>query len=108
MSFHERLITGVPFQSTGKKFNITHDSVEKLEEGLVTELPALTKALPYIPIPKEALLAFSAAFGLIFETGGTDFDEAVALNQKFPDIKPLKIKDAISAAAKDLENDVAV
>jgi hypothetical protein len=89
---------------TGTKFESTHDSIEDLEKGVVTELPALTLVLPHIPIPREALLAFSAAFGLIFETGGTNFDDAVALNNKFPDIIPLKIKDAIRAAAKAIKN----
>ncbi|KAF5006971.1 hypothetical protein FDECE_6687 [Fusarium decemcellulare] len=91
-------------EGKGTKFKIIHDSIDDLEKGVVTELPALTLALPYIPIPKEALMAFSAAFGLIFETGGTNFDDAVALNNKFPDIKPLKIKDAIRAAAKAIKN----
>ncbi|KAF6530271.1 hypothetical protein HZS61_001583 [Fusarium oxysporum f. sp. conglutinans] len=91
-------------EGKGTKFKVTHDSVEDLERGVVTELPALTLALPHIPIPKDALLAFSAAFGLIFETGGTNFDDSVALNNRFPDIKPLKIKDAIRAAAKAIKN----
>ncbi|KAL7762542.1 hypothetical protein ACKLNR_009077 [Fusarium oxysporum f. sp. zingiberi] len=86
------------------KFKVTHDSIEDLEKGVVTELPALTLALPHIPIPRDALLAFSAAFGLIFETGGTNFDDSVALNNRFPDIKPLRIKDAIRAAAKAIKN----
>ncbi|KAJ4125940.1 hypothetical protein NW765_001715 [Fusarium oxysporum] len=86
------------------KFKVTHDSIEDLEKGVVKELPTLTLALPHIPIPRDAMLAFSAAFSLVFETGGTNFDDSVALNNRFPDIKPLRIKDAIRAAAKAIKN----
>lgn len=91
--FPQSTLTYLPY--LGKKFKVIFDSIEDLQKGIVTELPALTKALPYIPVPREALLAFSAAFGLIFEYGETNFDESTALNQKFPDIETLKIKTAI-------------
>lgn len=73
-----------------------------MENGKATELPALTKALPFIPIPKEALLAFSATFGLLWEHGIMDFDEETAFSSKYPEVKPLKIKDALEAAANAL------
>ncbi|KAH7121675.1 hypothetical protein EDB81DRAFT_700618 [Dactylonectria macrodidyma] len=87
-------------KAKGTKFKVVHDSVEDLMQGKATELPALTKALPYIPIPKEHLLAFAATFGLMFDDGTMNFDEKLALNSKYPDIVPLKVKDAVEAAIK--------
>ncbi|KAH6974334.1 hypothetical protein BKA56DRAFT_490357 [Ilyonectria sp. MPI-CAGE-AT-0026] len=86
----------------GTKFKVVYDSVEDMENGKATELPALTKALPFIPIPKEALLAFAATFGLLWEHGVMDFDEETAFSSKYPEVKPLKIKDALEAAVKAL------
>ncbi|KAM0545379.1 hypothetical protein ACHAPJ_011363 [Fusarium lateritium] len=57
-----------------------HDSIEDLRKGIATELPALTKALPYMPVPKEALLDFSATFGLMFDDGTMNFDDETAIN----------------------------
>ncbi|KAF4946630.1 hypothetical protein FSARC_14148 [Fusarium sarcochroum] len=87
-------------EAKGTKFKVVYDSIEDLQKGIVTELPGLTKALPYIPVPKEALLAFSAMFGLVFDDGTMNFDEETAINRKFPQVQPLKIKDAVQAAIK--------
>ncbi|KAF7544105.1 hypothetical protein G7Z17_g10214 [Cylindrodendrum hubeiense] len=86
----------------GTKFKVVYDSVEDLENNKITELPSLTKALPFIPVPKEVIFSFSATFGLLCEYGDMDFDENTAFSSKFPEVKPLKIKDALEAAAKAL------
>ncbi|KAM0420400.1 hypothetical protein ACHAPT_011820 [Fusarium lateritium] len=87
-------------EAKGTKFNVVYDSIEDLHKGVVTELPALTKALPYIPVPKEALLAFAATFGLLFDDGTMNFDEKKAINKVFPQVQPLKVKDAVEAVVK--------
>ncbi|KAI9148771.1 nmra-like family [Paramyrothecium foliicola] len=87
-------------KAKGTKFKIIYDKIEDLKEGKATELPALTKALPYIPISREHLLGFVATFGLMFDDGTFNLDEKLALNNKFPDIETLKIKDALEAAVK--------
>lgn len=71
-----------------------------MKKGSVTELPSLTAALPYIPVPKEVLLGFAAVFGLMFDDGTFDFKTAGALNEKFPEIKPITVKAALEAAVK--------
>ncbi|KAM5357234.1 hypothetical protein ACJZ2D_016475 [Fusarium nematophilum] len=87
-------------EAKGVKFNVVHDSIEDLEKGRSTELPALTEALRTLPIPREALLASAANFGLMFERGDLNFNEDEAINRKFPDIKPLKVEEALKAVAK--------
>ncbi|KAL7929216.1 hypothetical protein V8C35DRAFT_331885 [Trichoderma chlorosporum] len=89
-------------EAKGVKFKKIYDSIDDLKQGLVTELPSLTEALPHMPIPREVLLAFSAAFGLMFDDGTMNLDETNSLNKRFPDIKPLKVRDAIRAEAKAL------
>ncbi|KAH6714334.1 hypothetical protein BKA61DRAFT_481756 [Leptodontidium sp. MPI-SDFR-AT-0119] len=84
----------------GTKFKVVYDSVEDMKKGSVTELPSLTAALPYIPVPKEVLLGFSAVFGLMFDDGTFDFKTAGALNEKFPEIKPITVRAALEAAGK--------
>ncbi|KAM5350821.1 hypothetical protein ACJ41O_007326 [Fusarium nematophilum] len=87
-------------EAKGTKFNVVYDSIEDLRKGVATELPALTKALPYIPVPKEALLVFVATFGLLFDDGTMNFDDEKAINRKFPQVQPLKVKGVVQAAAK--------
>ncbi|VUC30003.1 unnamed protein product [Clonostachys rosea] len=81
----------------GTKLTIVYDSVEDLKQGKATELPALTKALPFIPIPREAMLSFIATFGLLFDGGVMNFNHKDTLNKKFPDIKTLSVKEALEA-----------
>lgn len=92
---------GLPpmFECTGTKFKVVYESIEDLQKGLATELPALTKALPHIPVPNEALLAFSETFGLLFDDGNFNFEQT-AINNMFPWVQRLKIKDAIQAVTK--------
>lgn len=83
----------------GTKFNVAYDSVEKLKLGQTTELPAQVPSYPFFP--KEPQQAMAAAFGLWFEHGICDLKPTKAfLNETFPDIKPLKVKEMLDKAWK--------
>ncbi|EXJ92426.1 hypothetical protein A1O3_00977 [Capronia epimyces CBS 606.96] len=82
-------------KAKGVKFNVTHDSLETLRKGQITELPAQVPAYPFFP--KEQLQGLFAIFGLWFDDGSFDLptqpeEGSVDLNTKFPDIKPLTVK----------------
>ncbi len=77
---------------------MTYDSVDKLKTGAVTELPVHPSLYPYVP--KQFLQSISAVFGLWFEEGVFDYKPARFLNEVFPEIKPLKIKEMLDTAWK--------
>lgn len=75
------------------KFEVTHDPVEKLVKGEITELPAHVPVYPYFP--KQHLQGLFAVFGLWFDDGSFDLqpgEGSLNLNSRFPDVKPLKVK----------------
>ncbi|KAH6623331.1 hypothetical protein F5144DRAFT_358142 [Chaetomium tenue] len=81
----------------GTKFNVAYDSTKKLKLGQTTELPAQVPLYPFFP--KEAQQAMAAAFGLWFEDGICDLKPTKAfLNETFPEIKPLKVKEMLNQA----------
>ncbi|KAH7153502.1 hypothetical protein EDB81DRAFT_932079 [Dactylonectria macrodidyma] len=85
----------------GTPFTIIHDSVEDLKKGRVTILPAVEKYLHLMSVPnKEVLSQFLGTFGQLFADGSFNIKEEGALNEMFPEIKPLTIKEAVEAAAK--------
>ncbi|KAH7120008.1 hypothetical protein B0J11DRAFT_73474 [Dendryphion nanum] len=81
---------------TGEKFSTTHDSVEKLEQGQLTELPGHKEM--YAAFPKEMLQGLLAAFGLLFEKGQFEFKGARTLNEKFGDVKVRGVKEVLEKA----------
>ena len=91
----QRLTESIP---QGTKFDVVHDSLEKLEAGEVTELPIHLES--YDHIPKAAVQGFSSTFGLWFEAGDLDFKPEKLLNDQFPGIKPRKVKDLVEEAWK--------
>jgi len=83
-------------KTKGVKFNVKHDSVESLQKGQITELPAHVPVYPFFP--KEQLQFIFAVFGLWFDGGSFDLrpgQGSLDLNAKFPEIKPLKVKDVL-------------
>ncbi|KAH7397153.1 hypothetical protein BKA66DRAFT_453736 [Pyrenochaeta sp. MPI-SDFR-AT-0127] len=81
----------------GTKFKIVYDSVDDLKKGQATVLPALAKALQFMPTPKEKLLEFITAVGLTMENGDFNLREENTLNSILPHITPLKVRDALNA-----------
>lgn len=81
---------------SGTKFNVVYDSVEKLKTGQTTELPAQVPLYKFWP--KEAMHAMAATFGLWFEQGVFDLKGAKFLNDQFPEIKPMTVKQMLDKA----------
>ncbi|KAL8404830.1 hypothetical protein RB594_009634 [Gaeumannomyces avenae] len=81
----------------GTKFNVVYDSVEKLKTGQTTELPAHVPL--YHIFPKEVMDSMGAPFGLWFEQGMFELKPAGKfLNDQFPEIKPMKVKEMLDKA----------
>lgn len=82
----------------GVKFQVTHDSIETLKSGKVTELPS-HKAM-YSFMPKEQLQGFLSAIEVMFASGVFDFKPGHTIDQNFPYIKPRTVKELIIEAWK--------
>ncbi|GAB1316920.1 hypothetical protein MFIFM68171_07130 [Madurella fahalii] len=85
-------------EARGTEFNTVYDSKEKLKLGQITELPG--QASLYEFFPKPFLQAVGAAFGLWFDEGVFDLKPAKFLNETFPEIQPLKVKELLDKAWK--------
>ncbi|KAK7418910.1 hypothetical protein QQX98_003613 [Neonectria punicea] len=77
----------------GTKFQVTYDSVEKLETGVMTELPSHPQFYPLYP--KEHLQFFMSAFGVNCERGQANFTPSHTLNEKFPELHALTAKEVL-------------
>ncbi|OGM48854.1 hypothetical protein ABOM_003004 [Aspergillus bombycis] len=82
----------------GAKFDIKHDSEEKLKTLQVTELPAHPPLYPFLP--KEHLQFILAVFGQWAAAGHFDLPDTDTLNQRFPDIKPLSFGELLQKVWK--------
>ncbi|KAF4541165.1 Pyridoxal-phosphate dependent enzyme [Lasiodiplodia theobromae] len=80
----------------GSKFEVHHDDLDKLKSFQVTELPHHPGVYPFFP--KEMLQRFFSVFGLYMATGRFDLPIEKALNQKFPEIKPITAKELLEQA----------
>lgn len=83
-------------QVKGEKFTIVHDSMEKLQSGEITELPSHPALYQYYP--KPVLQAFFASFEVMFEKGAFDLGVKGSLTERFPEIKPRKVKELLEEA----------
>jgi hypothetical protein len=79
----------------GSKFTVSYDSLQKLKEGRVTELPSHHTAYPYFP--KPILQSVFSKFGIYVITGLFDMPEEKSLNKQFPEIKTKSVREVISA-----------
>lgn len=85
--------TGLTYAQTGKKFKVTHDSLELLSTGKVTELPCHSAIYPVMP--KEDAQGLMSLFGRFFHDGLFNLSPEKTLNQIFPDIKVLTVRDVL-------------
>lgn len=83
---------------SGTKFEVTYDSVDKLQNGQATLLPGDAVIYPFIPA--EVMRGVLAAFGLWTAEGALDFQPEKFLNDVFPEIKPMKVREGLQAAWK--------
>lgn len=85
----------------GTQFAIVHNELEDPKKGKVVLLPSVDRYLPLMSVPhREVLSKFLATFGQLFDDGSFNIREEGALNEIFPEIKPLKIQQALEAAAR--------
>ncbi|KAJ4174225.1 hypothetical protein NW754_004640 [Fusarium falciforme] len=84
----------------GTKFQIKYDSLDKLDQGQITELPGHIPA--YAFVPKDTLQFLLAGLERLLADGSFNLNPKSFLNDKLPEIKPLKVKDVLAAAVKAL------
>ncbi|KAL1638581.1 hypothetical protein SLS58_008794 [Diplodia intermedia] len=82
----------------GSKFEVSYDDLDKLKAHQITELP--NHVAGYAIFPKERLQVLHAAFGVAFASGKFDLPIEKALNQQFPEIKPIKARQLLEQAWK--------
>ncbi|KAF7540208.1 hypothetical protein G7054_g1609 [Neopestalotiopsis clavispora] len=84
----------------GTKFRVVHDSIEMLQSGAMTELPG--HAPNYRIFPKESFQFLFSQFGLWFHQGYFNPGSRQLLNQEFPNIQALKVRDVLEKGWGDL------
>ncbi|KAL5455088.1 hypothetical protein PMIN06_004663 [Paraphaeosphaeria minitans] len=84
----------------GVKFNITYDAIEKLERGEITELPGHKATYAHLlgsdSADAKAMFQRIMSGVVAFMAEGHMVYEAPLLNEIFPDIKALKVKEAMT------------
>jgi hypothetical protein len=80
------------------KWDVTYDPIEKLEkgDGTVLEQPAGA-----IELPDEALRHLWSEFGIMAHQGLMDITTEGLRNGDFPAIKPMTVKEVVTAAWGD-------
>lgn len=79
----------------GSSFDVTYDPLEKLQRGETTELPAQKAELALSPFPEALTRQLLALLGIWSVTGQFDIPHDGSLNAKYPDIKPVTIREAL-------------
>lgn len=83
-------------EAKGTKFAVSHDSIDTLRQGKITELPSHPQVYPFFP--KEEMQPMLAAFGRMYDEGVFDFKPEKTLNDRFPEIKARSMKELVQAA----------
>ncbi|RSL69377.1 hypothetical protein CEP53_002246 [Fusarium sp. AF-6] len=81
----------------GSSFDVTYDPLEKLQKGETTELPAQKAELALSPFPEALTRQLLALLGIWSVTGQFDIPHDGSLNAKYPDIKPVTIREALQS-----------
>lgn len=64
----------------------------------MSELPGHEAMFANIPAPKAVMKKVMSAYGLWAESGGFNLDESKALNNVFPEIKPISVREFLEDA----------
>ncbi|KAL2825263.1 hypothetical protein BJY01DRAFT_256292 [Aspergillus pseudoustus] len=83
----------------GSKFTTHYDSIEKLKQFEITELPGHVAL--YEHFPKKAFQWFMSIFGLFTADGSSCIAREGSLNERFPDIKPLTVRAMLETYWRD-------
>ncbi|QYT01023.1 NmrA domain-containing protein [Trichoderma simmonsii] len=84
---------GLVEEATGSKFDVTYDSLEKLEKGEASELPA--NAAEYKHLPKHILQMYFSKFGQYIIAGLFDTPDEKSLNKVFPEVKTTTVEEVV-------------
>ncbi|KAH7232024.1 hypothetical protein B0J15DRAFT_599379 [Fusarium solani] len=80
----------------GEKFEVTHDSLDLLLSGQITELPSHPSL--YSQMPKDQIQALFATFGVWFEKGLFELKPTnKTLNEVFPEVHARTVKEVLEA-----------
>ena len=97
ISLNEILATAE--KARGTKFQVTHDSIEKLKSGEVTPIPANKAHASIYSTPEfdayPLVLAMFASLGSAMVSGDLDIAQEDSLNAYFPEIETIKIAEFI-------------
>ncbi|EXA54749.1 hypothetical protein FOVG_02157 [Fusarium oxysporum f. sp. pisi HDV247] len=85
---------------SGQPFEVTYDSVESLQRGAVSELPSHKAELVASPFPEAIAKQLLAILGIWAVNGQFDIQHNRSLNAKYPDIKPMAVRDALLIGMK--------
>ncbi|KAJ4256889.1 hypothetical protein NW762_008985 [Fusarium torreyae] len=80
----------------GTNFDVSYDSIDKLKQGQITELPGHVPTYPFFP--KEALQSILAGVSLMMAEGSLDYETPKTLNERFPSIKTMKVREMLEQA----------
>lgn len=80
-------------KKSGSKFKVTYDSLEKLEKGEASELPA--NAAEYKHLPKHILQMYFSKFGQCIIAGLFDTPAEKSLNKVFPEVKTTRVEEVV-------------
>ncbi|KAL8633165.1 hypothetical protein Q9189_001065 [Teloschistes chrysophthalmus] len=86
-------IMRVAQEARGTKFEIIYDSLADLRAGRITEIPAYVAL--YDVFPREMVLEMMAGLGVGMITGLFDFEGEELLNERFPDVSTVKMREFI-------------
>ncbi|KAL1622036.1 hypothetical protein SLS56_008920 [Neofusicoccum ribis] len=82
-------------EALGAKFDVSYDSVEKLQSFQITELPCHVPV--YAHYPKVDLQKLFAIFGIWNVKGILEVQAEGSLNEKFPEIKTKSMKEILQS-----------
>jgi hypothetical protein len=96
MSWNEAVI--VAEAAKGVKFSVAYDSIEKLKCGEITELPGHKAVYQHLFGSEDAKAMFQKVMAgvAVYMAEGQMVYEGPLLNEMFPSIKPLTVREAMS------------
>ncbi|GKZ84230.1 hypothetical protein AnigIFM56816_009551 [Aspergillus niger] len=96
VTFHD--FVNMAEETRGTKFQVTCDSKEELEAGKITELPCYSAT--FAAVGKELTKQLYAQNGLWIIGKELDLRPASTLNEIFPDIKPMSLREFLELSWK--------
>jgi hypothetical protein len=90
-------VVAITEKGKGVKFDVEHDSVEKLQKGQIRDLPSYQKAYTMLGGGEQAkamVQGMYAQYGLWMEDGQFTYTDGTFLNKLFPEIKSIDLEGA--------------